>query len=180
MARQDYVKEHQVFSMSGQTMNIYGLTKEGWEYSERDKPNWIKSRYRANTHKHEMTVLKVVGHYGFEKFSRSMNIGGIRQKNGYFKGGRLPDLRWKPTRAVEIELTIKSRKRYIEILGLYHRKNIKSTWFVEADIAHRLARNFSEIINTDTTEEIIQPQIIAISHGPDGELEFNEYTYELD
>ena len=170
LARQGFMNEHKVPNMTGQKINIYGLTREGWDYAEIDRPNWTKQRYRANTRNHEMIILKIAHHIGVKKFSRAENIGGKLLKSGGYSGGRYPDLMDSKGRAVEIELTIKSSKRYTGILHNFHRTKTASIWFVPEKIAHRLAKIFGEVCEA---KKYLKPEIFSL----DDNLNLDEVVY---
>lgn len=170
LARQGFMTEHKVPNMTGQNINIYGLTREGWDYAEIDRSNWTKKRYRANTRNHEMIILKIAHNVGVCNFSRAENIGGKLLKSGGYSGGRYPDLMDEKSRAVEIELTIKSSKRYTGILHNYHRTKTASVWFVPAKISHRLTKVFGEICES---KKYLKPLIYSL----DEDFKLTEMDY---
>ena len=164
LSRQGYMNEFKVPNMTGQMINIYGLTREGWDFAEVERANWTKQRYRANTRNHEMTILKLAHQIGADEFIRAKNIGGKHLKSGGYSGGRYPDLLSRCDEAVEVELTIKSSKRYYGILHNYHLNKTKSVWYTPETIAHRLSRIFAEICEIKCFEK---PQIFSFGDSYD-------------
>ena len=162
LARQGYMHEHKAPNMTGQQINIYGLTREGWEYADVDRANWTKQRYRANTRVHEMTTLKLAHLSESKKLCRAVNIGGKRLKSGGFSGGRYPDLMDESGLAIEIELTIKSSKRYVGILHNYNKNKVSSIWYTPEKITHRLARIFGEICES---KRYHKPEIVSFDES---------------
>jgi len=162
LTRQGFMHEYKVPNMTGQKINIYGLTREGWEYADIDRANWTKQRYRANTRTHEMTILKLAHLNDHKTFYRAKNVGGKHLKSGGFSGGRYPDLMDQNGSAIEIELTMKSSRRYVGILHNYHKNKTKSVWFTPEKIAHRLARTFGEICES---KKYLKPEIASFDEN---------------
>jgi len=162
LTRQGFMHEYKVLNMTGQQINIYGLTREGWDYADIERANWTKQRYRANTRKHEMTILKLAHLNDFKTFYRAKNVGGKHLKSGGFSGGRYPDLMDQSGSAIEIELTMKSSRRYVGILHNYHKNKTKSVWFTPEKIAHRLARIFGEICES---KKYLKPEIASFDEN---------------
>jgi len=158
LVRQGFMNEFKVPNMTGQLINIYGLTKEGWDYADIERTNWTKQRYRANTRLHEMTILKLAYLNQSRQFRRAHNIGGKRLKNGGFSGGRYPDLMDESGNAIEIELTMKSSKRYLGILHNYHKNKTRSIWYVPEKISHRLCKVFAKVCET---KNYLKPEITS-------------------
>lgn len=162
LTRQGFMHEYKVPNMTGQQINIYGLTREGWDYADIDRANWTKQRYRANTRTHEMTILKLAYLNDSKTFYRATNVGGKHLKSGGFSGGRYPDLMNDSGSAIEIELTMKSSRRYVGILHNYHKNKTKSVWFTPEKIAHRLARTFGEICES---KKYLKPEIASFDEN---------------
>lgn len=162
LTRQGFMHEYKAPNMTGQQINIYGLTREGWDYADIDRSNWTKQRYRANTRTHEMTILKLAHLNAPKTFYRAKNIGGKHLKSGGFSGGRYPDLMDENGSAIEIELTMKSSRRYVGILHNYHKSKTKSVWFTPEKIAHRLARIFGEICES---KKYLKPEIASFDES---------------
>jgi len=64
--------------------------------------------------------------------------------------------------AIEIELTMKSSRRYVGILHNYHKNKTKSVWFTPEKIAHRLARIFGEICES---KKYLKPEIASFDEN---------------
>ena len=124
-----------------------------------------------------MTILKLAHQIGADEFIRAKNIGGKHLKSGGYSGGRYPDLLSRSDEAVEIELTIKSTKRYFGILHNYHLNKTKSVWYTPENIAHRLSRIFAEICEIKRLEK---PQIFSFGDSYDvTKVEYLSRTEEV-
>ncbi len=144
LAKNKALIEHKVPSPSGRKISIWGITKSGRKAADLDAINdddligWHIGRYRQDTLDHEMAV-QFVAHKltGIWKNVGPPKLIGGQWHNNRLSGGRRPDIMIGGY-AVEIELTIKSYRRYCQIFDIYESHKTGSDWLCPPDKTARL------------------------------------------
>ena len=154
MVKMGILIEHKVTANSTQIL-LFCISKHGRETNsgnDKEQKAFSIKHFRAGTLNHEMQIQRFAaklsrGEASDLYFSRPITIGG--RVNGNRKiGGRKPDAMINDEVAFELELTIKSIKRYQKIFGVYNRTKTKSYWFVPENIVHRFDKILDELLDS--------------------------------
>ena len=163
LVAEKFLTENKI-SIFGTSRLIYRITKRGREYisqySEYEKDNpyyetFKLARFRPSTFNHEMTVQRLA-HELSEKletdFYKAVALGATKNKKGFLVGGRRADAEfiYKDNRSfLEVELSMKSRKRYESIFEIYNRYDATVFWAIRKKKTHIFKQIIDELIDDE-------------------------------
>lgn len=148
--------EHKVVADGSQIL-IFAISKSGREFVEGDQSDakaFSIKNFRASTLAHEMTMQRLAAEINFEsnlKVSGGKVIGGQRKGNRLV-GGRRCDGILNGSTAMELELTIKSLKRYKTIFSIYLEADVTSCWFVPTELLDRFEKIIKKLVSIEDYE----------------------------
>lgn len=157
MAKAKLMIEHKV--SSGVTLIlVFTIAKAGRECVAGDEiSKWAKAfsinKFRQSTLNHEMTLQRLCArvHKGDDSDQRvtEAKVIGARKIKGRMVGGRRPDAMYNENTTIELELTIKSARRYGQIFEIYNRTGTSSIWIIPEKIVHRFDKILDELLDAE-------------------------------